>query len=87
MLKSAGIAQRKSAGASPPEVPGSSPAPRSTILQALVAGLQYDVASRDAGHADGLARRHWSPGGHDEFSYALGFADGRARARKQGRLT
>lgn len=82
MMTIVGIAQRSEQRRALSKMTGSSPSPRSTILQALVAGLQYDAADRSAGFDDGLAGRHWSPGDRDAFSYALGFASGREKARR-----
>lgn len=81
-MKPAGIAQRLEQRRALSKVMGSIPSPRSTILQAFAQGLQYVPADRQAGFDDGLAGNHWSPGARDEFSYALGFAAGREKARR-----
>lgn len=78
----AGIAQRPEQRRALSKMTGSSPSPRSTILQAFVAGLQVDAADRKAGFDDGLAGPHFLPGDRDQFSYVLGFASGREKARR-----
>jgi len=60
----------------PIEVAGANPAPRSTILQALVAGLQHDQAAFEAGYRDGAARAARNPRQFDPYSYASGYLRG-----------
>lgn len=52
------------------------PAQLRNLTQALAAGMVVDQPSREAGRADGTARRRWDPGDHDIFSYACGYVAG-----------
>lgn len=57
-------------------------AERSTIAQAMAAGLKLDPPSRDRGHADGCAGRPRAyRDGEDWLAYALGYLDGEAERR------
>ena len=88
--KLAGVAQHSELRPSLPDGAGENPAPRSTLRQALAAGLQLDPDARALGHADGKADfcrlseedLLYNPGRIDLLAYLTGFAEGQRNWRK-----
>jgi hypothetical protein len=60
-----------------PEMPVSSPDPRSIVLQAIAAGLQLNRVAYAAGRRDGEEGARFRPLDFDAFSYACGFFRGK----------
>jgi hypothetical protein len=73
----AGVAQRtERRGVSHSEVARSNRAPRSSVLQAIAAGLQVNRVAYAAGRKDGEKGAPFRPLDFDLFSYTCGFVRG-----------
>ncbi len=65
-------------------MPVSSPDPRSSVLQAIAAGLQVNRVAYAAGRKDGEEGAAFRPLDLDHFSYVCGFAHGRQFPKRGG---